>query len=162
MANISQKSYYQGVWQRELSLFTHYSTVRMTILAFLIPLGGLMIIQNKLWAGTLVIVMAYSMNLYFGVVKALKRWLVHKNIDLWYEIGDPDKTYDQYRQNFPGYSWFLCGAFSEYKFKKPEGVANWEEMWKKVLSRARETELFLQITVVIGIVIFYAMLVLAA
>jgi hypothetical protein len=159
MAKLDKEIYYQGVWQRELSLFSHYSTVRMAILAILIPLGGNIIIQHQLCAGTFLIFLAYLMNLYFGVGKALKRWLAHMNIDLWREIGDADKDYEvMYRQNFPGYYWVVFGCLSDYDFKKPEGNNIWEIEWGKVLDRARKTEFFLQLMVIVGVIIFYALL----
>jgi hypothetical protein len=159
MTNNPNIKFYDGVWQRELSLFNHYSTVRMTLLAFLIPLGGLMIIQSKIAAGTLVIAVAYFMNLYFGAVKALSRWLVHMNIDLWREIGDVNSSYDSYRQDRPGIWWFLFGSLKDYKFKDPLGDGKWKEKWKVVLARARGTEFFLQVCVIAGILVFYTILV---
>lgn len=157
---MTEQEYMKGVWQRELSLFTHYSTVRMTVLAFLIPLGGLMIIQERIFVGLWVVFVAYCVNWLFGVNMALRRWLVHRNIDLWMKWGH-EYEYKNVQQAFPGIQWVITGKlpqayiFKDLEFKQDENVTvQWKTIWKDALNKARKTESFLQLCVFVGISVF--------
>lgn len=148
------RSYYEKAWQRELSLFTHYSTVRMACLTFLIPLGGLMITQHKPMTGSLLILAAYGLNLFFGVRMALKRWLAHMNIDLWLKMGPENSRYDDYREkSFPTTfgalaKWLCCGGPLAVN---PRSAPAWKKEWNNIVRRARKTEFFIQSAALAGV-----------
>jgi len=163
---MSEEDYLKQKMQRELSLFTHYSTVRMTVLAFLIPLGGLMIINGKISAGLWVIIVAYGINLLFGIEMALRRWLIHMNIDLWLRY-KTEETYGTVKQGFPGFKWLVTGNLDAYtiqevSFSQGSGenatTKSWKNIWSGTLNRARKTELRLQICVLVGVAVFLSLL----
>lgn len=68
MANRVPIEYLQSVRDKKHDLFLHYSLIRMAILAFLLPLGMMIMIQDKdqPCAGLLLIGVAVLLNLIFG------------------------------------------------------------------------------------------------
>lgn len=173
---INNSGYWEGRCNRLHTLFQHYSTVRMTILAFLVPLGGMLIANEKRkWAGCLVIAMAYLLNLLFSS-RAMNRWLMHKNIDLWLERINPHKKDDQklplyYQAKIPCYCQVMSGAASQLvksssapTATSPQAESETGEIqgmrdeWIKVLDKAREFEWILQAIVLLGIGAFLTLL----
>lgn len=156
--------YYEGRCNRLHALFLHYSTVRMTILSFLVPLGGVLIgAQNNRAAGSWVIIVAYVMNVFFGM-KSIDRWLKQRNIDLWLYIGNKNLPYVQLKtlEKFPQYLKFVFCKFSMEAYctdgYAKHWIDDWEKRWKKIYEAAQKTERLIQISILIGIGIYCAFL----
>jgi hypothetical protein len=161
--------YYEGRCNRLHDLFIHYSTVRMTILSFLIPLGGIVVVSpGKVAAGLWLMGIAYIMNLFFGA-KSIDRWLKHKNIDLW--LYSADIKCKAYIQMYTPSSWrgYVSFLFSSPKWElshdeiralgyEQTWISKWEADWKAIVSRARSTEWTLQLLVAFGLVVYIVLL----
>ncbi len=151
-----ERVFLEGQCNRLHGLFMHYSTVRMTILAFLVPLGGILISNEKvIGAGLFVVAMAYALNWFFAS-KSIDRWLKYKNIELWLQKF-PNHTYKHVRDDYiPTHPLKLLGFLlgnqawiNQVTF--PEAPPDWKKEWTKVKANARLTEGFLQLVVAFGV-----------
>jgi hypothetical protein len=73
------REYYQDKRDKAYELFIHYSTVRMAIIAFTIPLGAEIMASGEKFAGLLVISLAIMLNWFFAH-ESLKFSIVYRNL----------------------------------------------------------------------------------
>ena len=79
------REYYEDRRDKAHELFIHYSTVRMAIIAFTIPLGAEIMASGQKAAGLLVISLAIVLNWFFAH-ESLKFSIVYRNLREWLKI----------------------------------------------------------------------------